>query len=122
MGYKCAKKIMKKLFLTIALAFVAFVASAANWHVTVKVQKKFEFVDSQTHETVSTASGGTVELTFDVVADSKYNAEREAVVQCSGVCENGTPRLVASKVRVGNRICDKYEIRIVGSANAVEVK
>lgn len=113
--------VMKQLFLIIALLFVTLAVNAENWTVKVTVKKNIEFLDSNTGESVSKASGGTETLTFNVVADSKYNAERQAVNQCSNVCENGIPTLVAKNVKVGTKTCDKYETRIVESANATKL-
>lgn len=110
---------MKK-FICLMFAAIAFsvIANAANWVVTVTTQNKIEFRDSKTNELIGTATEQGRTLTFDIVADTQWDAEKAAISECQGACSTGYSKCVQQNVAYRGHLCNKYVETVPYSSNA----
>ena len=100
-----------------AFAF-SLIANAANWVVTVTTLNEIEFRDSKTDDPVGTEKEQGRTLTFDIVADTQWEAENAAISECQGACQSGY-RLVQRNVSYKGHVCNKYMKTVPSSANAL---
>lgn len=100
-----------------AFAF-SVIANAANWVVTVTTQNKIEFKDSKTHEIIGTATEPGRTLTFYIVADTQWDAEKEAIAECQGACTTSYSKCVQKNVTYNGHQCDKYVETVPYSSTA----
>lgn len=115
---------MKKV-LFLLLCFVAVCGvNAKNWKVTVSTVKyvKFENVSDRNDIIESSEPGNTV--SFNVVADTEYEAQTEAINRCSGTCSSNVWQLEARNVKIGNsnKLFNKFTKTVPDKATAVEIK
>ena len=98
----------------------AFVVNAVNYTVTVKTQKQIEYreVDSDKLVEGTTEMGQT--LTFDVVANTPYDAEQIALSRCSTACKSHTEEIEAKNVKRNGKLCHRYVKTVPFSAEAKE--
>ncbi len=103
----------------LAAIVCSITASAANWVVTVTTQNKIQFIDTKTREVIGSVVEQGRTLTFDIVADTQWEAEKEAISQCQVACSTGYSRCVQQNVAYKGHICDKYMETVPYSSNAL---
>ena len=108
---------MKKLFITLGILVMSLSVFADNtFVVTVQVNCEYEYRDSHGN-VMGRQSAPAQSQSFTICAESEGAAIREAISQCSSMCESSRGQYLGTATYGGEQ-CKKYLNRSVGTTSA----
>ena len=103
----------------ISMIVMSLCAFADNTYVvTVKVNCEYEYRDASGN-VLGRQSATAESQTFTICAASQGDAIREAISQCSSMCESSRGQYLG-KATYGGETCSKYLYRSVGQTSATK--
>lgn len=112
------KKILLSIMAMLALGTTAFAdATTYTYVVTVEVICEYAYY-SQENGFLGRQSAPSESQTFRICAESEGAAIRDALYQCSRMCENDGNGQYLGKATFGGETCSKYLVRRTGKTVA----